>query len=150
MLQLSDFTRAGSQNAPVTVAFHPPAGRSRGGSLRPVSRSFATTFRNANSRFEKGAVIVSRRLAQPSKAPWSDDEMIKASPPHQALSDRVHAAIQASPFVSRRNLRFETDRGRVVLQGEVRSFFQKQMAQEAVRGLDGVHAIDNQLEVSCR
>ena len=68
---------------------------------------------------------------------------------HEALADRVHAAIQASPFVSRRGLRFETHRGRVTLRGEVRSFFQKQMAQEAVRGLQGVEAIENELEVNC-
>jgi osmotically-inducible protein OsmY len=68
---------------------------------------------------------------------------------HEALADRVHAAIQASPFVSRRGLRFETHRGCVTLRGEVASYFQKQMAQEAVRGLHGVEAIENELEVQC-
>ena len=68
---------------------------------------------------------------------------------HGALADRVHAAIQASPFVSRRGLRFETHHGRVTLRGEVGSYFQKQMAQEALRGLHGVEAIENELEVSC-
>lgn len=68
---------------------------------------------------------------------------------HEALADRVHAAIQASPFVSRHGLKCETHCGRVTLRGEVRSYFQKQMAQEAVRGLHGVEAIENELEVSC-
>ena len=75
--------------------------------------------------------------------------MINTSVQHAALEDRLDAAIEASPFVSRHQLHFETHRGRVILRGEVRSYFQKQMAQEAVRGLDGVHAIDNRLEVSC-
>jgi osmotically-inducible protein OsmY len=36
----------------------------------------------------------------------------------------------------------------VVLKGSVRSFFQKQMAQEAIRRIDGVQMIDNMLEVT--
>ena len=75
--------------------------------------------------------------------------MINTSVKHEALEDRLDAAIEASPFVSRRQLHFETHHGRVILRGEVRSYFQKQMAQEAVRGLAGVHAIDNRLQVSC-
>ncbi|OHB75006.1 MAG: hypothetical protein A2W31_18530 [Planctomycetes bacterium RBG_16_64_10] len=75
--------------------------------------------------------------------------MINTSVQHDALEDRLDAAIKASPFVSRRQLHFETHCGRVILRGEVRSFFQKQMAQEAVRGLEGVQAIENQLEVNC-
>ena len=39
------------------------------------------------------------------------------------------------------------DSGIVVLTGKVNSFFQKQMAQEAIRRVDGVEKIDNQLEV---
>jgi osmotically-inducible protein OsmY len=36
----------------------------------------------------------------------------------------------------------------VILRGKVGSYFQKQMAQEALRGVDGVEAIENCLEVS--
>jgi hypothetical protein len=35
-----------------------------------------------------------------------------------------------------------------VLKGCVRSFFQKQMAQEAIRRIDGVESIENLLEVN--
>jgi osmotically-inducible protein OsmY len=38
--------------------------------------------------------------------------------------------------------------GHVVLKGSVRSFFEKQMAQEAIRRVDGVQMIDNLLEVN--
>jgi osmotically-inducible protein OsmY len=65
----------------------------------------------------------------------------------QTLAHRIDQAIQASPFVSGRTLRFETDGSRVVLQGSVQSFFQKQMAQEAIRRIAGVEQIDNHLEV---
>ena len=65
----------------------------------------------------------------------------------QSLAQRVDQAIQTSPYVSGRLLRFETDGSRVVLQGSVPSYFQKQMAQEAIRRVEGVEHIDNHLEV---
>ena len=43
--------------------------------------------------------------------------------------------------------RFETDAGRVTLRGVVNTYFQKQMAQESLRHVDGVHEIANELEV---
>ena len=63
------------------------------------------------------------------------------------LSDRVSRAIEGNPYLARRNLRFEAHQGRVVLRGRVGSFFQKQMAQEALRAIDGVAEIENELEV---
>lgn len=63
------------------------------------------------------------------------------------LSDRVSRAIEGNPYLARRNLRFEAHQGRVVLRGRVASFFQKQMAQEALRAVDGVAEIENELEV---
>jgi osmotically-inducible protein OsmY len=65
----------------------------------------------------------------------------------QTLASRVDQAIQTNPYVSGRTLRFETDGSRVVLQGSVKSYFQKQMAQEVVRKVEGVEQIDNCLEV---
>ena len=47
-----------------------------------------------------------------------------------------------------RQVRVEAADGRVVLKGNVGSFFQKQMAQEAIRRVDGVQLIDNLLEVT--
>jgi osmotically-inducible protein OsmY len=38
----------------------------------------------------------------------------------------------------------------VTLKGVVSSYFQKQMAQEALRNVDGIHEIANELEVSWR
>ena len=64
------------------------------------------------------------------------------------LGDRVLTALERSPYFSGRNLLFETAEGRVVLKGVVRSYFQKQMAQEAVRRLDGVQEIRNELRVT--
>ena len=66
------------------------------------------------------------------------------------LEDRVLSAIERNPHVPGRNLRFETESGRVTLHGVVRSYFQKQMAQEAIRGIEGVAEIRNELEVAWR
>ena len=64
------------------------------------------------------------------------------------LDDRVQSALLQHANVPQRNLRFESSDGRVTLHGTVHSYYQKQMAQEALRRLEGVQAIDNQIEVS--
>lgn len=66
----------------------------------------------------------------------------------ETLVDQVDSLIQKSPYLMGRNLRFEAQEGRVVLKGVVNTYFQKQMAQEALRKLDGVTEIANELEVS--
>ena len=70
--------------------------------------------------------------------------MSRIEPP---LSDKVVTALEANPYLARRNLRFEASEGRITLRGVVRSYFQKQMAQEALREVDGVDEIHNELEV---
>ena len=69
------------------------------------------------------------------------------SPPRPALLDQVHGALSRSPYVSRRELRVEAAEGVVRLEGAVRSFFHKQMAQELIRRVDGVERIENCLQV---
>jgi osmotically-inducible protein OsmY len=64
-----------------------------------------------------------------------------------ALDDRVLTALEGNPYIARRNLRFETSDGRVTLRGVVNTYFQKQMAQEALRHVEGVEEIANELEV---
>jgi osmotically-inducible protein OsmY len=66
----------------------------------------------------------------------------------QSLADRVVSAIESSPYVNGRTLRFETDGSRVVMQGVVKTYFQKQMAQETVRRVEGVQQVENCLEVN--
>jgi len=64
------------------------------------------------------------------------------------LSQRIYEALTTNPHVPSRQVRVEATDGRVILKGNVRSFFQKQMAQEAIRRVDGVEQIDNLLEVN--
>lgn len=63
------------------------------------------------------------------------------------LQDKVHNAVKRSPYLSQRGLMLETNEGRVTIRGEVASFFEKQMAQEALRRVEGIQEIDNQLQV---
>lgn len=63
------------------------------------------------------------------------------------LEHRLHSAIQSNVHLRGRKLHIETYNGQVILRGLVRSFYQKQMAQEAVRNLAGVHTVENELEV---
>ena len=63
------------------------------------------------------------------------------------FAERVEVAVHSSPYLSGRKLRIETEEGRVVLHGTVHSYFQKQMAQEALRRVDGVQRIENRLVV---
>ncbi len=63
------------------------------------------------------------------------------------LDNKIRSALQQSPHFFARNLSVESSEGRVTLRGVVRTYYHKQMAQEALRGVDGVDQIENQLEV---
>ena len=65
-----------------------------------------------------------------------------------SFDHRVLTALEQNPYVGRQDLRFETEDGRVILRGRVSSYFHKQMAQEAIRRVDGVEEISNELEVA--
>ncbi len=77
-------------------------------------------------------------------AKTTQEEQVRGTP----LDDKVLNALERSPYVPRKTLRFETAEGRVTLRGVVCSYFQKQMAQEALRRVEGVHEILNELEVA--
>jgi len=64
------------------------------------------------------------------------------------LTARVANAIKKTPELARRQLRFEAKHGHVKLTGTVGTYFQKQMAQEAIRRVEGVEFIANELEVT--
>jgi len=64
------------------------------------------------------------------------------------LADRLASALETNPYLNGRTLRIETDGSRVVMQGIVKTYFQKQMAQEAIRRVAGVEHVENCLEVT--
>lgn len=73
---------------------------------------------------------------------------LATAPTTRPLFDRICDALTTNPHVPSQNVRVEAADGRVVLKGSVSTFFQKQMAQEAIRRLDGVEQIDNLLQVN--
>lgn len=65
-----------------------------------------------------------------------------------SLGDQIQEVIIHHPHLRQRKVHFLTGQaGEVTLQGEVDSFFEKQLAQEAVRSVHGVTGITNQLQV---
>jgi osmotically-inducible protein OsmY len=64
------------------------------------------------------------------------------------LAEQVQFVLNRSPYIPARKLRVEAADGQVRIEGTVSSFFQKQMAQEVVRRMDGVERVVNQLQVS--
>ena len=64
-----------------------------------------------------------------------------------SLDDKVRIALEQNPHLVGLNLRCVAEQGRVTLQGTVPSHYHKQMAQEALRDVDGIAEISNQLEV---
>lgn len=67
--------------------------------------------------------------------------------PDQWRRELVDTAVCHHLFRSR-PIGIRADHGVVVLHGEVHSFYEKQLAQEVVRHIDGVTRIDNQIEVT--
>jgi len=64
-----------------------------------------------------------------------------------ALVQRLDSAIKGNPYLTGHQVFCSEEGGTVILQGRVRSYYQKQMAQEALRNLEGVERIVNDLEV---
>ena len=70
---------------------------------------------------------------------------MSARAPH--ILDEVLSAVHAEPHLARRNLHFEHCGRRVTVRGTVESYYQKQLAQETLRRIDGIEEIENRLSV---
>lgn len=64
--------------------------------------------------------------------------------------NQIVTAISSNPHLSSQDLQVQAEDGHVRLDGKVNSFFQKQMAQELVRRIDGVELVENHLQVNWR
>ena len=74
----------------------------------------------------------------------------KANSMDSVLNGRVTSVLQKNSHLNISSLSCETNEGRVVLRGVVPSYFEKQMAQESLRTLEGISEILNELEVMGR
>ncbi|MBN2292086.1 MAG: BON domain-containing protein [Pirellulales bacterium] len=70
-------------------------------------------------------------------SPRFSSEVVKSAKDH----------LKKNPYPDIRNVSCNCDRGVLVLRGNVSSYHHKQVAQEAVFGLDGVTRILNEIEV---
>jgi osmotically-inducible protein OsmY len=59
----------------------------------------------------------------------------------------AEARLGASSHLALRNIFCKSDQGMLVLEGRLSTFFQKQLAQELVAGIEGVKQVVNQIEV---
>ena len=64
------------------------------------------------------------------------------------LHNRIHLVLSKQPHLLGRPIRVEVINREVLLTGSVRSYFQKQMAQESLRQIEGLGPIRNQLCVT--
>ncbi len=63
------------------------------------------------------------------------------------LIRRIHLAVKRSPHINSGHVNFQAANGRVLIRGLAISYYEKQMAQEALRSIDGISAIENEIEV---
>lgn len=80
--------------------------------------------------------------------------MVTFSPPNGSGRLGCHAVVQAANDRLSNNANMpvqrvfcEYEQGFLLLRGRLPSYYQKQLAQEAVKGLDGVRQVVNEIEV---
>ncbi|MEM9656830.1 MAG: BON domain-containing protein [Planctomycetota bacterium] len=88
------------------------------------------------------------RRRKPISSSRSTNQIMEANAVSVGLLAQVHGALSTSPYVTPGEFSVEASDGIVRLEGAVGSFFQKQMAQELIRRLDGVERIENRLQVN--
>lgn len=63
------------------------------------------------------------------------------------VAKAAEARLRSSPFSALRNLSCECDDGVLILHGRLNSYYEKQLAQETVSGVEGVVQVVNRTEV---
>ncbi len=66
---------------------------------------------------------------------------------YRDLTGRIRVLLSESPIAEVRQLKVEQDGDRLLIQGRVRSFYVKQMAQETIRNAVGELHIVNSVDV---
>lgn len=79
-------------------------------------------------------------MASPSSAQWN-------SIPHHPIQALAQKRVHSKPYLALKNVSCDFQDGVLVLRGWLPSYYLKQIAQEAVAGMDTVHRIENRIEV---
>jgi len=67
--------------------------------------------------------------------------------PKHDVRELAQLALARNSCFGGRHVSVEMDEDRLILRGAVRTYYQKQMAQESVRGFPGINEIRNEIEV---
>lgn len=67
-------------------------------------------------------------------------------PPHE-LHDLINSTLRRDASSFGRNISFQVQGTEIVLDGVVGSYYQKQMAQESLRYIEGLYQITNRIRV---
>jgi osmotically-inducible protein OsmY len=73
--------------------------------------------------------------------------------PRPGLKELAEGLLWRNPYLALKNVSCDCREGVLVLRGCLPSYYRKQVAQEAVARLEGVAAVDNQIQVvppACR
>lgn len=63
------------------------------------------------------------------------------------IRNTVTRRLRASPYPAVTRVQCDFDRGSLTLRGQVRTFYEKQIAQETVADLDGIDQVVNGIKV---
>lgn len=80
-------------------------------------------------------------------SPLPVGEVISTVTAGRGVVERAQNCLRASTYWAIRHLACEHHEGMLVIRGQVSSYYQKQLAQELVRGLRGVEVIRNAVDV---
>jgi len=83
----------------------------------------------------------------PALNPASAEPATPARTPHPGLPELAEGCLRRNPYPALKNVACDCRGGVLVLRGCLPSYYLKQVAQEAVVRLEGVQAIDNQIQV---
>lgn len=65
-----------------------------------------------------------------------------------SLRELAHKAIAENPYFFGQNISVDVRGEDVILDGSVSTYYQKQLAQEMMFEIDGVHSVQNEIEVA--
>jgi osmotically-inducible protein OsmY len=83
----------------------------------------------------------------PGRNPASAEPATPTRTPHPGLQELAEGCLRRNPYLALKNVSCDGQEGVLVLRGCLPSYYLKQIAQEAVARLEGVKAIDNQIQV---
>lgn len=95
-----------------------------------------TTFRSTES-IAPAPLVVRRRA--PVNSQRSDTTT--------TLARQVNSVVISHPHLKQRRLQTRVGHGKVIIEGSVHSYFEKQMAQEALRSIKTIDLIENLIQV---